>query len=361
MNKKIPNPHDRFFRAAMKNHLLAEEFFKANLPPKILEALDLESLRLLETSFIEENLKEERSDVLFECKIQEEKAALYILIEHQSTPAKDLPFRLFKYIFGVMDNYTKEKEVTDHLPLVYPMVFYNGEASPYPYSLDIFDLWKDPLGMMREVFFQPIRLIDVKTFPEEALNQFTWFHAMVKAMRHIRARDMTELLPEILGKAVEILHFPQGEKYIHLLLYYIAEVGEVFDVEAFRAKSAQLSTDLGEQTMTLMQQLLDRGKKEGILEGLKEGLKEGRLEGEAFGLRRGEELGLRRGEELGLRRGQLEGKLEGKRAMLRTQIKRKFMMLPAYAEQCIQNADSDKLDDWIENIFDAKSIDDLLR
>jgi predicted transposase YdaD len=70
MTKNIPNPHDRFFHAAMKKHALAEEFFKANLPQKILEALDLESLRLLETSFIEENLKEERSDVLFECKIQ---------------------------------------------------------------------------------------------------------------------------------------------------------------------------------------------------------------------------------------------------------------------------------------------------
>ena len=341
MIKNISNPHDRFFRAAMKNHALAEEFFKANLPQKILEALVLESLSLLETSFIEENLKEERSDVLFECKIQEEIAVLYILIEHQSTPTKDLPFRLFKYIFGVMDNYTKEKKVTDHLPLVYPIVFYNGEASPYPYSIDIFDLWKDPLGMMREVFFQPIRLIDVKTFPEEALNQFTWFHAMVKAMCHIRARDMTEFLPEILGKAVKILQLPQGEKYIHLLLYYIAEAGEVFDIEAFRTKSAQLSTDLGEQTMTLMQQLLDQGRKEGVLEGLKEG--------EAFGLQRGEQIG------------RLEGRLEGKRAMLRTQIKRKFMMLPAYAEQCIQNADSDKLDEWIENIFDAKSIDDLLR
>ena len=59
--------------------------------------------------------------------------------------------------------------------------------------------------------------------------------------------------------------------------------------------------------------------------------------------------------------GREEGKLEGKRAMLRTLIQRKFMMLPAYAEQCIQNAESDKLDEWIENIFDAKSIDDLLR
>ena len=257
----------------------------------------------------------------------------YILIEHQSTPAKDLPFRLFKYIFGVMDNYTKEKEVTDHLPLVYPMVFYNGEASPYPYSLDIFDLWKDPLDIMREVFFQPIRLIDVKTFSEEALDGFTWFHAMVKAMRHIRALNITEFLPEILGKAVKILQLPQGEKYIQLLLYYMAEAGEVFDMEDFRAKSAQLSTDLGEQTMTLMQQLLDQGRKEGAIEG--------RLEGEAFGLRRGE--------------------LEGKRAMLRKQIQRRFMMLPTYAEQCIQNAESDKLDEWIENIFDAKSIDDLLR
>jgi len=341
MTKNIPNPHDRFFRAAMKNHALAEEFFKANLPQKILEVLDLESLRLLETSFIEENMKEERSDVLFECSIQEEKAVLYILIEHQSSPAKDLPFRVFKYIFGVMDNYTKEKEVTDHLPLVYPMVFYNGEASPFPYSLDIFDLWKDPLGMMREVFFQPIRLIDVKTFPEEALNQFTWFHAMVKVMRHIRARNMTEFLPEILGKAIKILELPQGEKYIQLLLYYIAEAGEVFDIEAFRTKSAQLSTDLGEQTMTLMQQLLEKGRKEGVLEG------------EALGLRRGEQLGLQRGEQL--------GRLEGKRAMLRTQIQRKFMMLPTYAEQCIQNADDDQLDDWIENILDAKSIDDLLR
>ncbi len=71
-----------------------------------------------------------------------------------------------------------------------PLIFYNGAQSPYPFSLDIFDYFDDPLNVMRSVLFNPIKLIDVKAFPPDRLNDFTWFHSMVEAMKYIRSSNI---------------------------------------------------------------------------------------------------------------------------------------------------------------------------
>lgn len=61
----INNPHDRFFRSSMSNLVIAREFFSTYLPSKIRDLINLETLRLESQSFVDEELSEIISDVLY--------------------------------------------------------------------------------------------------------------------------------------------------------------------------------------------------------------------------------------------------------------------------------------------------------
>jgi predicted transposase YdaD len=58
--------------------------------------------------------------------------------------------------------------------------------------------------------------------------------------------------------------------------------------------------------------------------------------------------------------GKAEGKAEGKAGILRRQLTRRFGALPAWATQRIAAAPEVQLDAWLDGIFDATSVSDLL-
>ena len=66
------------------------------------------------------------------------------------------------------------------------------------------------------------------------------------------------------------------------------------------------------------------------------------------------------GEAKGKAEGKVEGKAEGKANTLKRQIKRRFGLLPAWAEQRIDVAPVEQLDAWLDDILDTDSVDSLL-
>jgi hypothetical protein len=118
------------------------------------------------------------------------------------------------------------------------------------------------------------------------------------------------------------------------------------------------------------QQLVDRGKLEGIREGKLEGIREGKLEGiregKLEGIREGKLEGIREGKLEGIREGKLEGtregRLEGTREALLRLMARAGIALTederARIEAC---TDAASLDRWLDNILGAKTAADVLR
>ena len=111
-------PHDTFFRSAMQNKIVVREFFQYNLPPAIRDSLDLSSSRLESSTYITDDLQETFSDLVFTCDykkgVGEGEVRIALLIEHQSTPDRLMPFRVFHYLFNL--SYLLLKKDSDHKP-----------------------------------------------------------------------------------------------------------------------------------------------------------------------------------------------------------------------------------------------------
>jgi predicted transposase YdaD len=56
-----------------------------------------------------------------------------------------MPLRLLRYQLNIMEEHFNQfPKGNKKIPAVFCFLFYNGKRKPYPYSLDIFDLFYNP-------------------------------------------------------------------------------------------------------------------------------------------------------------------------------------------------------------------------
>lgn len=133
--------HDNIFRKSMENLLVSHEFLATHLPKDILTLMDIATVRLENTSFVELDLTDKYSDVIFSAKFNNADGYIYLLLEHQSTADPFMAFRLFKYMTNICDRYLTENPGAKHLPLIYPLIYFNG-IQKYNVSRNLWDLFK---------------------------------------------------------------------------------------------------------------------------------------------------------------------------------------------------------------------------
>ena len=137
-----------------------------HLLPELVKRIDIDSVQLTNKSFISEEMKELHSDVIYKCNIDNKQGYIYYEIEHQSTPDKWLPLRIAAYNIQLMQQHINEGHKT--LPIIINEVIYAGTESPYPYTVDIFELFEDP-KLAREMMYKPPIMTDLTTKPQEEI------------------------------------------------------------------------------------------------------------------------------------------------------------------------------------------------
>ena len=126
MHKKyIQNPHDAFVKEVFSHKEHAEDFLENYLPQDICRLIDFDSLTLVKDSFVDENLKEHFSDLLYEVQINSRDGFIYLLFEHKSIPERFTGLQLLRYMVKIWDLYLKQHH-EPILPVIIPLVIYNG-------------------------------------------------------------------------------------------------------------------------------------------------------------------------------------------------------------------------------------------
>lgn len=84
MKKKnsTPTPHDATFRQFLTQPDIARDFMTLHLPAELRAVCDLSTLKLESGSFVEEDLRQYFSDVLYSLKTTAGDGYVHVLIEH---------------------------------------------------------------------------------------------------------------------------------------------------------------------------------------------------------------------------------------------------------------------------------------
>lgn len=274
--KKTLSHHDRLFKKFLGDITIVKDFLEIHLPENIRKLCDFSTLTMESGSFIEPDLRSQYSDMLYSAQTIAGKGYIYCLLEHQSHPENLMPFRLMRYAVAAMHQHLEQGNKT--LPVVIPLLFYQGKTSPYPYSTDWFDCFADP-ELAKSVYTQAFPLVDITAIPDEEIIKHRRVALMELVMKHIRARDMLEFSQEIACLLNQYVIQPELFKG---LMYYIVELGNTSDAKQFLHQIAGKvkADDYREVVMTIAEQLRREGEKKGILKGIQKGKLEGIQEGE---------------------------------------------------------------------------------
>ncbi|NUW67094.1 Rpn family recombination-promoting nuclease/putative transposase [Vibrio coralliilyticus] len=269
--KKGPTstPHDGLFKVFLTTPETARDFLDIHLPAPLRAMCDLSTLQLQSGSFLEEGLKPYYSDILYSMDTTEGPGYVYALIEHQSRPDKHMAFRMMRYAIAAMQQHLDAGH--DTLPLVVPLLFYHGRVSPYPYRLNWLDGFHHP-ELAGQLYSESFPLVDVTVIPDEDIMQHKRIALLELVQKHIRERDMRELVDALVTL---LLKGYTTDTQVKSLMEYIVQVGETSEVHHLMTTLAEQVPEHGETLMTIAEQLRRQGEEQGIQKGRQEGRQEG--------------------------------------------------------------------------------------
>src|SRR3990167_2017190 len=295
----IVSPHDKLFKAVMAHIEVAKDFIKNNYPASLLKQIDLETLTLENGSYIDDELVQSETDILYKVNLleKEESAYLYLLVEHQSTSDKWLPFRLVKYMCRIADQEKKQNPRQEYLPIIFPLIFYNGKGR-YADSTYLFDLFGKFKEMAKEIFSKPFQLVDLNDIPDETLRAHQWSGVMELALKYAR-REYTQAIKlawvEFINKIMKKMERKTATDILIILLNYTLDQdsqGKGRLLQDWIRECAKTNSEVEKVMQTLKEKLQSEAKWEGI----QQGIQKGRQQGVEQGIEQGMEQGIYRGE-----------------------------------------------------------------
>lgn len=129
--------------------------------------------------------------------------------------------------------------------------------SPWQGSMNWLDHFEVP-ETARQLYSNPFPLVDVTVIPDEEILQHRSMAALTLVQKHIRQRDMAQLLDKL--TRLFMLEQMSGQQ-ITVLVNYMVQAGNTQDVQTLLYKLAQRVPQHGEKLMTMADQLREEGKR----------------------------------------------------------------------------------------------------
>ncbi|HGJ5866516.1 Rpn family recombination-promoting nuclease/putative transposase, partial [Arsenophonus nasoniae] len=138
------------------------------------------------------------------------------------------------------------------------------------------------------IYTNPFRLADVTTLDDGEIMQHKRMALLTLIQKHIRRRDMMELMNEI----VTLLSYNYyTDNQVITLFNYLIQEGNAQKPMEFITEIANQSEKHEGALMTIAQQIEEIGIKKGIQQGMQQGKAEGRKEGKIEGIQEGMQKG----------------------------------------------------------------------
>lgn len=309
------NPHDAMFRVLMDDPERARTVLRDYLPPTVLEQMKDAPPKLIDGTFVDDDLRLSQSDRLFEVELKTgDPALVYTLLEHKSQADPMTPLQMLKYMVRIWERYARNTPGALRLPMIIPMIFYNG---PTP--------WKAPLS-----FF------DIVNHDEELHPWVRQLTSLLHDLGNIQdARLASEPAPRAILEAMKYV-LRTGEFTGEVMADIWRQLPDNMDLKVTVTKYIlwTIKTDWPRPS-----ELLEPAEREN-LEALMDSLMERRY---------------REGKD----KGRQEGELAGKSKALARLLEKRFGALPGSVRDSMAAAPEARLDAWLDAAIDARSLQEV--
>ena len=269
---EIDNPHDTFFKATFGRPEVAADLLAHYLPPDVAAALDLSTLEPMKDSFVDPELQEHFSDLLYRVGLKDGGAAYAcLLFEHKSTPEAMVAFQLLRYKVQTWERLIAQG--AKKLPPIIPIVIYHGRRRwRIARNFGALIEWEGAEALRKYVDEFEYHLLDFSASGKTRIVGAAFAQAGLLVLRHAFTGELIERLPEIVRL---LLTRERGAlEYLATIIRYVAEVVRPLTRNEFEVLKKEIPKQEGE----LMETWASALTKEGMQKGLRQGREEGRQE-----------------------------------------------------------------------------------
>lgn len=273
-----PSAHDALFKATFSDVQHAASELRHVLPPALAARLDFGTLANEPGSFVDGALKERHTDLLFSVRtVADDLVLLYLLFEHQSTVDRLMPFRLLRYMVRIWESHLTAHPEAKRLPPVVPVVLHHSDSgwtagTAFTDVLDVDPDTRQALGAHVPSF--AFLLDDISHESDDALRaraMTALARLCLWCLRH--AREPDELVQQ-LGRWLHLVRearlAPNGVAAIVRIWKYILATNQPPRPEVLVQRLlAVAGQEEKEEIVTAADQLIERGRQEGLREGLR--------------------------------------------------------------------------------------------
>lgn len=324
---KIQNPHDKFFKETFGKVEVAKDFLNNYLPGSIMKIVDMSTLEPQKDSFINKELQEVFSDMLFRVNIDKREGYIYFLFEHKSYTSKNISFQLLKYMLEIWEAKIN-KERIEELPVIIPLVIYHGK-NQWNISTNLGQMingYKElPEDVKRYIPDYEYLLYDISGYTDEEIKGGVINKIAMTTLRDIQTKDIEGVIESIykmIEYLIELEDKQTGIEYFETLMKYVFNARVDLTKEAIIKVMDKIESTYPEGSdlvMTLAEKFREEGKEKGI------------------------EIG-------------------EVKSLIKTTIRlltKKFGVLPDKTKEKISKLDADTLEIIIVEIFEYKSLEDI--
>ena len=129
MSSPSHHPHDRYFRSAFAIRQLMQEYLEEFMPREIAENLQLDQLEQQKDSYLDKNLEQYFSDVVYTVPYGSSQLKITLLLEHKSYLPPHPWLQLLQYLVNAYSAQRAQVEFTGQFFPVIPIVIYHGKSS----------------------------------------------------------------------------------------------------------------------------------------------------------------------------------------------------------------------------------------
>jgi predicted transposase/invertase (TIGR01784 family) len=224
-SNKLINPHDKFFREALGRKDMALGFVEEYLPPEIRKVLDLKSLEIVKDSYIDKELSEHFSDILYRINIDGKQSFVYLLFEHKSYLDRLVPFQLLRNMVKIWEQFLKQNRRAKKLPIIVPLIIYHGQKK-WRLRNDFSSLFEKVGGTDEYIPDFRSELFDISHTSDERIKGALQTRAFLLLLKHILDPRLLESHPEIMGFVVELTKDKRAMEYLEVFIRHVVSTVE---------------------------------------------------------------------------------------------------------------------------------------
>ncbi|HEC62456.1 MAG TPA: Rpn family recombination-promoting nuclease/putative transposase [bacterium] len=265
MNMGIPNPHDRFFKETLSVKENALDFVSGVLPETLREKLDLSTLNIEPTSYVDNKLAESFSDIVYSCTFKHAAVVkISLLLEHKSSPDPYPHIQLLKYITNIWDQLRKQQRKPQ---IGIPIVLYHGKKRWRKGDMTSYFKESDNEFCRFIPSFEYI-LLDLSKYTHEQIKEGIFNRTAVKMwlllQKHIfDTKRLERYLSDLLKLGILYYREPEGLRFLESVCRYIFFATDL-ETEIVLQAAQQIPEGGRELIMTTGEKLLKQGFEQGI-------------------------------------------------------------------------------------------------